>query len=184
MALAKQRRVRDQSEILIIANNQSLIGQQLPAVEEHIAQLANENENLKRELSKTRGDIAELNRSDIERLAEEVEIERLKKIFIESTLTRQIVPKVPFWKDHLDGIKQATFFSYLNPICATTWLNVCDKISLAGRAKRVLQEFEDEKKKKPTAIQAIHQVLCNDGLGHFIRPKEVYVNEYIELRNK
>ncbi len=118
-------------------------------------------------------------------LAEEKEVKRLKKVYIEDTMVRWVLPH---WQQRVEEelATKKFFFTYFNPISSTPWLTLCDQKSLSGRGKNLTRWLDTEMQNFPhlREIEALTQLLNRLGYGHLIRSEEVYVQEYIALNNQ
>ncbi len=128
--------------------------------------------------------VNDLKEKHIKLLAEQEEIKRLKKAFIEHTLVRSFFPD---WPKRVEDefAKKGFFFTYLNPISSTPWLNLCDQQSLRGREHNITKWLMSEKKNYPhlTELQALTQLLRRINYGCLIRDEEEYIQEYKTLHN-
>lgn len=117
-------------------------------------------------------------------LAEEKEVKRLKKAYIEDTMVRWVLPH---WQQKVEEelATKKFFFTYFNPISSTPWLTLCDQKSLSGREKNLTRWLDTEMQNFPhlREIEALTQLLNRLGYGHLIRSEEVYIQEYVALNN-
>lgn len=153
--------------------------------------LEEENGNLNRRIDGLNTDknnltvkVNVLEENNIKLLAEREEVKRLKKLFIEYTLVRSFFPN---WPERVgdEFAKKGFFFTYLNPISSTPWLNLCDQQSLKGREHNITIWLERERKDYPhlTEFEALTQLLRRINYGCLIRDEKTYIEEYKTSHN-